>query len=973
MGLVTDYLKYQEEFQNKYGERTVVLYQNGSFYEIFEYDPDKNETSDVAAWPTQKLGHAVYLSSLLGYTLTKRNKAEPYSLKNPNMVGFPIVAYDKYKDLILSKDFTIVVVDQERAGKNAPRKVTQVVSPATEIDELNPIPVSNQIISIYIDVQKEAPKLEEFLIVVGVSSIDVTTGSNQVSEIYSKKSDQIYAIQEVYRFLLSSQPREVILNIIGTKSEKYKTYIESSLEINNYPICSSNLNKVDKEYLKPNYHQKFLNKLFSSNLETNSLIVEELGLERMLHGIISYIILLQYCYEHNERLIEKLEKPNTEWIDQSKHLIIAHNALKQLDIVNTNKNNLIKLLDQTSTSLGKRFLHQNLTNPLTDSSVLNERYEMIAFLVDNPELIKQLEELLKKIPDLDRYQRKLQLGLIKPNEFSTLFKAYISIVSLYRLILQGETPLNKLLFKQVSSFNSCLSEVLSLYNLDNLANSIIEGDRLISPEPIFYAGKDLTSDKYIKLIRESSSKLDSIVNYLNSKLNGTRGKLIEFSCKGKTKKTDPAQNMAFFTTLHKGKILSQQELDPDICGNLVFTNVGKESMITSEVIGSTIMKLLETQSQYNQYLYRKYCRMVNEVGTKYMFFSEVSQFVSRTDYIKSCGKTALKFKYFRPTIISDSDRSHLNMKELRHPLSERLIDQEYITNDVELGKTPLGMLLYGANSVGKSTFTKAVGLNIIMAQAGMFIPSKLVFTPYNKIITRLSGEDNLIQGKSSFVVAMTELRTICRNADQNTLVLGDELCRETESLSGSAIAIQTLRVLTERKSTFIFSTHMHNLPSNKYILELPTDSLRVCHLSLHYDGSVLVFDRKLKDGPGDSIYGLEVAKSLSFDPEFIEGASRIRKHILGSNPQLLSTAKSRYNSSIYVHSCSLCGKEYNLESHHVNEQSKADKDGFIDNFHKNASFNIITICDNCHKNIHSNGIRIITQQTPKGKIIKFSS
>lgn len=267
MGIVIEYLKYQEEYQERYGERTIVLYQNGSFYELFEFDPAKNETGELPVWPTKKLGHASSLSKLLGYTLTKRNKNKPYSIDNPNMIGFPCVSYDKHKGILLSKDYTIVVVEQDKPGKNAVRSVTQVLSPATEINDLSPIPVTNQIVSIYIEIQKEAPKLEDYLITVGVSTIDVTTGSNIVGEIYSKNTDAIHALQEVERFLLTTQPRELIVNIEGIKKDKgdiYKNYITNSLELDKYPINITNVNGIDKEYLKSNYHQQFLSKVFNN-------------------------------------------------------------------------------------------------------------------------------------------------------------------------------------------------------------------------------------------------------------------------------------------------------------------------------------------------------------------------------------------------------------------------------------------------------------------------------------------------------------------------------------------------------------------------------------------------------------------------------------------------------------------------------------------------------------------------------------
>jgi DNA mismatch repair protein MutS len=1003
MGIVTEYLKYQEEYQEKYGIRTIVLYQNGTFYEIFEYDPERNEESEIPPWPTKKIGHATELSKLLGYTLTKRNKNKPYSLSNPNMIGFPCVAYDKHKDILLSKDYTIIVVEQDKPGKNSVRKVTQVLSPATEIGDLSPIPVSNQIVSIYIEVQKESPKLEDYLITIGMSTVDVTTGSNIVGEIYSKNSDAIYGLHELYRFLLTIQPRELIISIHGVKketAEQYKDYVTTSMELSKYPLYVVRVNSIDGEYLKSTYHQQFLSKVFSPEptvfnnvgnlrmniIQTNNtvikrdnhIVLEELGLERMHYGTISYILLLQYCYEHNELLIEKLRKPDTRWIDEHEHLITTHNALQQLDVIpppgttqRSGINSLLSVVNNTSTSLGRRFLQQMLCNPITNPIQINEYYDMTQIMIDKPDLLKTIEDHLKKVPDLDRYQRKLQLGVIKPNEFVTLFRGYINIVNLYTIILQSNTDLSKLLFTQVNDFNECLTTVLSKYNLDILNTATLDNNgsgHMTCDESIFYVGTDNTSDKYSQSIKEYIDKLGCIVTHLNSHLSSTRGKLIELPTK---------KDVGLYTTIHKGNVLKSAPIDITLCGNIQITTINKDSMITSDVISSICQNLSHIRDQYNQYLYRCYKTTINTIG-KYDFFHDINIFVSRLDYIKSNAKTAIKNNYHRPEII-EADISKLEIKEMRHPVAERLIDSLYVTNDLSLGIDSYGMLLYGANSVGKSTLTKAVGLNLIMAQAGMYTACKLKYKPYNKIITRLSGEDALIQGKSSFVVEMSELRTILRNADDHSLVLGDELCRGTESASGTGLTIATILELVNRKTSFIFSTHMHHLVNDSDIVALPKNTLRICHLVLRYDheAKTLVYDRKLKEGPGESIYGLEVAMSLSIESAFISKAAEIRRRVLDQGDHLLNPQKSKYNKKVYLDSCNVCGKKPNgfgkLQTHHINEQSKADKNGFIEHYHKDSSFNLITICDTCHKNLHSNGLKIITEQTLSGNIFKMQS
>jgi DNA mismatch repair protein MutS len=302
---------------------------------------------------------------------------------------------------------------------------------------------------------------------------------------------------------------------------------------------------------------------------------------------------------------------------------------------------------------------------------------------------------------------------------------------------------------------------------------------------------------------------------------------------------------------------------------------------------------------------------------------------------------------------------------VRHPIIERITTKEYIPNDVKLCGD--GILLYGVNSTGKSSLTKSIGLAIIMAQAGMYVAGKLKFKPYNNIITRLSGNDDIFKGHSSFIIEVLELRTILRNANNNTLVLGDELCRGTESISGTSLTVATIQTLIERKTSFIFSTHMHHLAEMKEIQDI-SDKLQILHLSTRYDESLgeLIYDRKLSEGPGSSIYGLEVCKSLSLPKDFIDKANSIRKHLNNIPSLILDTRRSRYNGLVYIDKCSICGSNIDLHTHHIKEQNNADSKGFINHYHKNSEFNLLILCKQCHIKLHTSNIHLEPSQTLNG-------
>ena len=182
-----------------------------------------------------------------------------------------------------------------------------------------------------------------------------------------------------------------------------------------------------------------------------------------------------------------------------------------------------------------------------------------------------------------------------------------------------------------------------------------------------------------------------------------------------------------------------------------------------------------------------------------------------------------------------------------------------------------GILLYGTNAVGKTSFIRSLGISLIMAQSGLFVPcSEFIYMPYTYIFTRILGNDNIFKGLSTFAVEMSELRTILRLADKNSLVLGDELCAGTESISAQALVASGIQWLSTRNAKFIFATHLHELVHLESIKSL--DNVKAFHLSVDYDSKedVLIYDRTLKEGSGDKIYGILVAKYIIDNKQFIE-------------------------------------------------------------------------------------------------------
>ena len=214
---------------------------------------------------------------------------------------------------------------------------------------------------------------------------------------------------------------------------------------------------------------------------------------------------------------------------------------------------------------------------------------------------------------------------------------------------------------------------------------------------------------------------------------------------------------------------------------------------------------------------------------------------------------------------------------------------------------------------------------------------------------------------------MTELRSILLGANQNSLVLGDELCSGTESDSALSIFTAGLETLHDKGSTFLFATHFHEI--NKYDEIKALHKLKMMHMAVHYnkETNTLVYDRKLREGAGDSMYGLEVCKSLHLPDTFLKRAHDIRMKYHTEQRSILSLAPSHFNARKLVGNCELCRTKKASEVHHLQHQKNAlKKNDYIESFHKNHPANLLNICEECHHKIHHSGQEHKVVKTTEG-------
>jgi DNA mismatch repair protein MutS len=373
-------------------------------------------------------------------------------------------------------------------------------------------------------------------------------------------------------------------------------------------------------------------------------------------------------------------------------------------------------------------------------------------------------------------------------------------------------------------------------------------------------------------------------------------------------------------------------------------------------LNTRLLSLRQTLSDLSREALLKACQAIADQGLA--VWNAMEEWISHVDCTRTIARIGQEKGWTCPQIDEEEGEAFLELRGLRHPLVTNT-RVAYVQHDVDLGSNASesesrAWLVYGMNASGKSTLMKAVGIAVLLAQSGSFVPAQAMrIRPFQSVYTRILNQDNLAAGLSSFAVEMSELRDILRQATENTLVLGDELCSGTESVSAMALVAAGIQWLTERRTKFIFATHLHDLPT---ILDCAALRLKVWHLHVEYDPvrHKLVYDRTLMPGSGSTLYGLEVARAMDLPLEFLEYAQVHRRTLLQTTKQQ-DAPTSTYNSVIARIQCELCSHPItsDLEVHHIQEQMLATNGILPNGVPMNDPTNLITLCAKCHDDIHA--------------------
>jgi DNA mismatch repair protein MutS len=1014
------YLEHTRNYKAQYGPRTIVLMMVGSFFEVYGLKDGGSTTgSDITEF-----------AKICQMNISEKKKVSVDG-KTVLMAGFPEYTLDRYLNKLSDSGYTSVVFvqDEENSvhGDKKKHRLHSIHSAGTYIPyETEQPKLSNNIMCVWLktfnSVYKKRPQ-----IVYGIAIINIFTGKSAIFEHTTTFENAPSTFDELERNVSIYAPCEVIFLydfesfIAGTSGSKTQGLI-CSIAASIKSFCGLKCESVHDVYVGDNekaqrcqrqqYAVQVLDTFFGSDSYNTC---EEFSRYQIATQALCY--LLNFVQEHNPDLVKKIAVP--AFSNTGTNAILANHTLKQLNIIEDNSadsvrsgrlSSVLNFLNRAVTSIGKRRIKEIITCPVFDETWLNAEYAITAHMLeaDNYHYIELFRNQLANVMDLERAMRQIMVRRIAP---ATIWRIHESAVVIQQIhICLAEQPRLLEYLAHSAEIDACCRVVADnigrVLNLDLCKN--INGASF--SEHIVRPGISAELDAMMAEYGTATATLDAVQRFFNmimqSSATGQDG--TEYVKVNTTEKSGSSIQI----TKTRGKLLKQlldrgdYKSAPCFRGILTMSGPGHVVFSGTE-IKFVDLKFKTATTANDEIVFDQLTRITGQIlrlenaiqektAAIYAEFvvnilepicceplEKMAEYVMMADVLQCRAVVARENRYCRPVIESASgsndsgsnsfvgtEGSFVKARGLRHVLIEHIQKNEtYVPNDIELCGT--GILLYGTNAVGKTSMIRAVGIATIMAQCGFFVPcSQFVYKPYMSFYTRILGNDNLYKGLSTFGVEMSELQVILKNADAGSMILGDELCSGTETQSALSIFVAGLMDLHAKGSSFIFATHFHEIVKYDEIVAL--DRLALKHMAVHYDREqdCLVYDRVMRDGPGDNMYGLEVCKSLHLPTAFLDQAFAIRNKYFPEKEGTLGMKVSRYNAQKIRGMCEKCGMELSTETHHLAEQANADSDGFIVGtaVHKNHAANLMALCEKCHLEIHRTVKKVVKKKTTKGYV-----
>ena len=844
------------------------------------------------------------------------------------VAGFPDYVMHKWAGRLTSAGWTVVIVDQvkDARGKVKERKVSRILSPSTHIENTTSTETP-YVATLYFQATQTGPPT------FGAATLDLTTGSTHTYSGQAAGRADIWTADDLVQLLSVFQPKELIIYWRGEGVSPDEMFFRRIFGISQTPIHirrTETLGAFSKDLPRTEYLQKIYS--IKSVLPPRTY----LGLRGDMDEL-ALLFLLQFVEEHYPSMLKSFHR-NEPWIPQAR-LICGNHALTQLQMTgSTPHETVIGLFDKAITPMGKRAMRDRLLSPYSEAAEIRNRlHEVQDYLVWPEDKTRVLERQLRFMFDLPRLHRKVLCGLITPQEITGLFQTYSATQAIIKNVV------NDTILREPFSTEQWLN-----YMATFRAN--------FNEEKAQAASADMTAfntEKYSDIGQKENEIKETIASlYALRREIATNGGVQEDAIRIEEREKEPYGFKASTVTLQQLK--KNIKSLPDGAKISELKSGGWIDCAKLQQLNTRLQKLREVLESLVKTHLPDACLEISMAGQQIWTLMEF--WISHVDCTQCIGRVSKERAFACPVIedVDDETGSALDIKNIRHPLVEATSTRvSYVKHNIQLSEKN-GWLVYGMNASGKSTLMKATGLCILLAQAGCFVPAKeMTLKPFKAIYTRILNQDNLFAGLSSFAVEMSELRDILRNANKHTLVLGDELCAGTESISAQALVASGIQWLAAKSAKFIFATHLHDLPN---VINTQALGVEVWHLHVEYDPVTkkLVYDRSLRPGSGSTLYGLEVARAMDLPFEFIEQALKNRHQIMGSTTQQDATSSS-WNAEIVRRECEACRKVItsNLEVHHIQERQEARNGILEDGTHMNDKRNLIVICQECHDKTHA--------------------
>ena len=787
-------MKQYNAIKVKYPD-ALLLFRVGDFYETFGED-------------------AIKASSILGIVLTRRANGPGQYIE---LAGFPHHSIDTYLPKLVKAGHRVAICDQledpKLTKKIVKRGITELVTPGVSYnDKILEHNVNNFLASIHLE-----PKI------CGISFLDVSTG-----EFYITQGSEEY----VDKLLQSFRPSEVIIQ--KNKVKRFQEIFGEKFYTNTF-----------EDWVFTN---DFATDILLKHFETTSL--KGFGVENLDYGIIAAGAALHYLAEtqHDKTAhickISRIEEDHYVWLDKF--------TIRNLELISSSNDNavtFIDIIDETITPMGSRLMKRWTLLPLKDKQPIEERLDVVEYLINNADDADILKQNIKLIGDLERLISKVAVGKINPREIVQIKKALYSIETIKSECEKANNPALNKIAEQLNACQIIRDKIEKEINPEapvmvNKGNVIAKGvnEELDELRMLAYSGKD-----YLVKVQQREIENTGITS-LKIGFNNVFGYYLEV------------------TNTHKDKVPAEW--------NRKQTLVNCERYITEELKEYEI-KILGAEEKILALETKLYNDLLFCVSDYIQPIQLNANLIARLDCLLSFSTVAVQNNYVRPEI---NNSYVIDIKNGRHPVIEKKLPlgEKYIANDVYLDNDDQQIIIItGPNMSGKSALLRQTGLIVLMSQMGSFVPAdKATIGLVDKVFTRVGASDNISSGESTFMVEMNETASILNNISNRSLILLDEIGRGTSTYDGISIAWAIAEFLHEHplfKSKVLFATHYHELN------EMAASMRRIknYHISVKEIGNKVIFLRKLTPGGSEHSFGIHVARMAGMPNTVIDRANDI--------------------------------------------------------------------------------------------------